>query len=110
MSRRATIRHLVGAFSVAGLAAVAGLWLAPNANAEGDTGPMATVEGTVSDVQGTCPNLRFKLGKTQVMTKEQTKYEDGTCTDIKKDKKIEVKGHREDNGMVTASEIDLKKD
>lgn len=110
MNRRVTNRHFLCTLSVAGIAALAGLWLAPDARAEGDKGPMATVEGTVTDVQGSCPNLRFKLGETQVMTKEQTKYEDGSCKDIQNNKKIEVKGQRDQKGMLTAAEIDLQKD
>lgn len=107
MNRSTTIRSLVSTLSMAGTAAVAGLWLAPSAYADDETEPIADVDGMVTDVQGKCPNLRFKLGKTQVVTKEQTRYEDGACTDIKNNQRVEVTGKLEEDGRLIATEVDL---
>ncbi len=67
----------------------------------------AEVEGAVSELSGTCPNVTFKIAQTRVVTKEKTKYDDGTCNNLANGASVEVKGKLSEDGTMTAKKIDF---
>lgn len=67
----------------------------------------AEVEGTVSELSGSCPDITFKIAETRVVTKEKTKYDDGTCNDVANGATVEVKGKLSEDGTMSAWKIDL---
>jgi hypothetical protein len=68
------------------------------------------VAGTVSELSGTCPSVTFKLGTTVVKTSGATTFEDGTCAGISNGAKLEVKGVKQTDGSILASEVELDLD
>ncbi len=67
----------------------------------------ATIEGTVRKVSGSCPNLRFVIAETRVVTKDDTRYEDGTCNAVKEGQRVEVKGKLSSDGTLSAWKVEL---
>jgi hypothetical protein len=65
------------------------------------------VEGPVAQPTGTCPALSFEVNGTKVVTNEKTDFDDGTCADVAKAKKVEVEGKKGADGVVVATEVDI---
>src|SRR5690606_19648109 len=66
------------------------------------------LEGTVSQVTGSCPNLRFTIADTEVVAKDKTTYEDGSCNDVASGKRVEVKGKMNEDGTLRAWKVDFE--
>lgn len=66
------------------------------------------LHGVVSGLSGSCPNLAFTLDGTAVTTNSSTVFEDGPCTAIQNGTKIDVKGAKQPNGSVVASEVETE--
>jgi hypothetical protein len=87
----------------------AGLMLAIVATAGGQAlaAEKAELEGSVGATSGMCPSLKFTVGGARVVTDENTRFEDGTCDELRAGRKVEVEGQLEGDGTVKAREIDL---
>jgi len=65
------------------------------------------VTGSISSaIGGTCPVINFSVGSTSVSTNAGTKFEDTTCSALKKGDRVEVKGTRQPNGSVLATKVE----
>ena len=71
--------------------------------------PIATlaVDGTISGLMGACPAVTFMLGTTKVLTDSTTTFSDGTCQQLANGGKVEVKGSKQPDGSIKASELSL---
>lgn len=67
----------------------------------------AKVEGTVSGLGGTCPNLRFQVDGTGVVTSASTQFKGGTCTSLEDGMTVEVEGSTSD-GTITAMKVEVE--
>ena len=76
-------------------------------NEDNDQG--AEVEGRVSNLgSSSCPGITFMIGSTKVTADQNTTYDKGTsCSAIKNDLKVDVKGTKQNDGSVLASRISL---
>jgi hypothetical protein len=76
-------------------------------NEDNDQG--AEVEGRVSNLgSSSCPGITFMIGSTKVTADQNTTYGKGTsCSAIKNDLKVDVKGTKQNDGSVLASRISL---
>ena len=63
------------------------------------------VEGRVSSLAGSCPDLTFKIGNTSVKTSVRTTFEDVTCGTLANDMRIEAEGPFT-NGVLDAKKIE----
>jgi hypothetical protein len=59
-------------------------------------------------VIGSCPNLRFTLDGSFVTTDKETKFKKGHCGDVDNGTRLSVKGRRQENGVVDATEVTLE--
>jgi hypothetical protein len=64
------------------------------------------LRGTVSNLAGTCPAVSFFLGSTKVITTASTKFEDGGCSTLRNDLRVEVEGSRANDGSLVASKVE----
>jgi hypothetical protein len=64
------------------------------------------VRGTVAGLTGTCPNLRFTVNGSTIVTNGGTKF-DGGCSRIQNGRRVEVEGVRQSNGEVLAREVEI---
>ena len=64
------------------------------------------LKGTVSNVTGACPTLTFRVNGTTVRTNGATKFE-LTCSRVANGTRIEVKGARQGDGTILATEVEL---
>ena len=65
--------------------------------------------GTVSNVDGSCPALRFSLSGSTVTTDRDTRYSRGKCDDLSDGDTVTVDGMRQADGIVTAEGITINK-
>jgi hypothetical protein len=69
----------------------------------------AEVKGAISSaIAGSCPSIAFSIGSTSVTTNASTRFDDASCSALKRGDSVEVKGARQTNGSVLASRIDKK--
>ena len=64
------------------------------------------LRGAVSGLIGICPGLTFFVSGTRVVTDAATRFEDGTCTTLRNDMRVEVDGRRQSDGSLLATEVD----
>jgi hypothetical protein len=64
------------------------------------------LRGTISNFTGTCPAVSFFLGSTKVITTASTKFEDGGCSTLRNDLRVEVEGSRANDGSLVASKVE----
>ena len=64
-------------------------------------------EGIIGGLTGACPAVTFMLGTTKVSTDATTMSSDGTCKQLANGKKVEVKGSKQPDGSVKASNVSL---
>jgi hypothetical protein len=65
------------------------------------------LSGRVAGLSGTCPSIRFTLGGTVVTTDGETRFRKGNCRDVRNNERVEVKGRRQADGSVRATEVEL---
>jgi hypothetical protein len=65
------------------------------------------VEGTVSQLDGTCPSVSFKVKGTVVSTSGTTTFTGVTCAAIANGTKVEVEGTLQPNGSIAAASVEL---
>jgi len=66
------------------------------------------VDGRVSDVSGSCPNLSMRVSGRAVETDRSTKFRRGDCSDIRPGAEVKVKGKRTGDGPIVADEVEIK--
>lgn len=66
------------------------------------------IEGSVGGLSGSCPALSFGVNGFQVRTNASTTFESGTCAALKSGTKVQVKGTRGGDGVVTATTVKTK--
>lgn len=66
------------------------------------------IKGPVANLSGTCPNLEFTVAALKVVTHGGTKFEDGTCADVRNGRRVEAKGSLGADGALVAREVDLE--
>jgi hypothetical protein len=73
--------------------------------------PVEDVElsGRAFLVLGTCPRLRFFVSGTLVTTNEQTKFKRISCDKLENNDRVDVKGRRQTDGSVLATEVESPK-
>lgn len=65
------------------------------------------LEGRVSALSGSCPNLSFSIGRWTVVTDSRTKYDDGRCANVRNGVEVEVEGDVIGENRVWAREIEF---
>ena len=63
------------------------------------------LKGSVLDLSGPCPTVRFTVDGIVVTTSDATKFKGGSCGDLRSRDEVEVKGKRLADGSVSASEV-----
>jgi hypothetical protein len=71
--------------------------------------PRLEVEGRVSNIQGTCPELTLLIRGFMVRTNAATQFSGGRCADIRLGTEIEVRGRREGD-LIIAERVRLDDD
>lgn len=69
--------------------------------------PLTHVEGTISGLGGTCPALTFTLSGTTVHTTDKTRFEGGTCADVKEGGRAGAAGPKDAGGAITAEHVKI---
>src|SRR5687768_10420105 len=65
------------------------------------------LEGSVSNLSGTCPALTFTVRATTVRTNGVTRFTDGPCSRIANGVRLEVEGRRQPDGSILATELEF---
>ena len=63
------------------------------------------IEGAMGGSSGTCPALSFGVNGFQIHTNASTTFENGACATLKSGTKVQVKGTRAADGVVTATRV-----
>ena len=73
---------------------------------DGDNDNESEVRGTVSLLIGTCPGLTFTVAGTRVVTNAATRFEEGTCSTLRNEMRVEVEGILRNDGSLLATEVE----
>lgn len=65
------------------------------------------VTGPVTNLSGTCPNLKFTVATQQVATKDSTHFDDVECGEITNGLAVSAKGKVKD-GVLMAYEVEAE--
>jgi hypothetical protein len=68
-----------------------------------------SLNGAVSGLSGSCPNLRFTVTGTAVATDNHTDYTKGRCRDLSNGDTVTVTGTQQANGIVDADTVEINK-
>ena len=60
-------------------------------------------------MDGFCPFLRFEVKRWTVVTNADTEYKKGSCSDVLKDRKVDVKGLLLSDDRVLAQTVEIHK-
>ena len=66
-----------------------------------------TVEGRVSQLEGSCPTLRFVVNGRGIVTDAETRFTKGNCRRVENGLDVLVEGRRMSDGSVRASRVEL---
>lgn len=72
---------------------------------DGNRVSQSELEGAVSELTGTCPNVSFTIRTIKVNTSEITRFEEITCAVIEDGTEVEVTGTRLADGSITATKV-----
>ncbi|OFW22009.1 MAG: hypothetical protein A3H97_02780 [Acidobacteria bacterium RIFCSPLOWO2_02_FULL_65_29] len=75
-----------------------------------DAAGRVELKGAIADLAGACPSISFAISGSPVATNAATQFEGGACNTLKNGDKVEVKGTRQSNGTVLASEVEKEDD
>ena len=67
------------------------------------------VDGEVSGLSGSCPNLRFAVGNYSVTTSSATDFRKGNCSDVRNGRDVKVRGYKQPSGTLAAVRVELAK-
>ena len=65
------------------------------------------LDGRISSLSGTCPNLRFTVDSRTVATDRETDFRHGDCTKARNGEAVTVRGFAQPDATVLASRIDF---
>jgi hypothetical protein len=65
------------------------------------------LEGLVSALTGTCPDITFTVRGVSVKASNTTRFED-RCADVKNGAEVEVRGQRQSDGSIQATRIEVE--
>lgn len=65
------------------------------------------IEGVVSGLTGTCPNITFTVRSVTVKASNSTRFDD-SCADVKNAARVEVHGQRQNDGSIQAARIEVE--
>lgn len=65
------------------------------------------VEGRISNLSGSCPNVSFTVAGRIVFTDSNTTFDDGSCRDLVDGIEVEVDGELLDDGRIRATEVEI---
>jgi hypothetical protein len=68
------------------------------------------VKGRVRDLGGSCPNISFTVDGRSVVADAGTRYDDGSCSSMRENRKVEVTGELRNDGRIRALEIEVDDD
>ncbi len=80
----------------------------PNPNPS-PVGSAVSLNGTVSNLSGSCPSLTFVVSGTRVVTDSGTRFNLGSCSDVRNGVSVQVDGVLQASGADYASKVQLKK-
>lgn len=66
------------------------------------------ISGTIARVAGSCPSLRFVVGRVTVQAARTTAFVGGTCANVVNGAAAVVRGSRERDGSLAASQITVR--
>ncbi len=95
-------RYLGATFTVLSLAAFGcgGSPLETSANRAG-----VRISGQMSELSGTCPRTRFKLGSKRIATDDSSAFVDRSCSELRNGEAIEVEGGWDSDGSLAARKV-----
>ena len=67
--------------------------------------PEIRLEGRVSAISGSCPSLTFTVENQVVRTDSQTEYRHGRCSDVRNDRKVDVRGYIQADGRLLLDRV-----
>ncbi len=73
----------------------------------GPATPPPHVEGAVTGLIGTCPALTFTLAGTTVHTTDRTRFEGGSCADVKEGARAGAAGPKDSTGAIVAQMVKI---
>lgn len=76
------------------------------ADDEDDADDDNELRGAVSALAGTCPVVSFTVAGTKVVTTATTRFEDGSCSGLRNDLRVEVEGTRAGDTL-TATKVEF---
>lgn len=68
-------------------------------------GTQIDVEGIITGLTGSCPNLTFNIGSTRVRTSGTTEFDRIPCSFLENGMDVEVEGFVQPNGAILAREV-----
>jgi hypothetical protein len=89
------------------IAAVGVVGLVAGAHANEPRGEIE-VTGVIEAISGTCPDLELVVAGQRVATDVATEFDDGDCGDLRDGLEVEVEGSVREDGVIQASEVDLR--
>jgi hypothetical protein len=69
-----------------------------------------TLNGRISNVSGSCPNLRFTVENRTVVTDRETEFKSGGCSKARNGEDVEVRGFAQPDGTVRATRVEFDED
>ena len=63
------------------------------------------IQGALGGLSGTCPSISFVVNGYSITTSSSTTFDGGTCASLKPGNKVEVKGTKQSNGTIAATEV-----
>jgi len=66
------------------------------------------VAGTLAQLGGRCPEIRFVIGSRRVATSATTEFKDGSCASLANGDTVEAKGDTQPDGSLLASRVERK--
>lgn len=67
------------------------------------------ITGTVANLAGACPELRFTLGAQPVLSDARTEFDDGACPEVRDGERVKVEGIVGADGILVATELELER-
>jgi hypothetical protein len=65
------------------------------------------LEGRISGLSGSCPNLRFTVDGRTVTTDRDTTFREGKCSNARNGERVTVWGMRQSNGTIDARRVEF---
>lgn len=79
---------------------------APSPAPDPDTGRTLEVEGEVSSLQGSCPNLQFVVSQRVIRTNAATEFRKLKCGEIRNGTDVKAKGVVQADGSILATRVE----